>query len=109
MDALVLDIKTIKSDSSLGFTIQIVNQRLRGGMASFIASNGFYFTSLAGPALNDGYNTPGYTGGPMMYLRGSARKNDNDVLSTRSVGYVAKLKAAVIEYNIAKEEVNGND
>ena len=105
MPALVLDIKTIKSVNGLKFTVQIVEQKLRGGRASFAASNGFYFSSLSVPAIGVGYNTAGGTTTPMMYLRGSARGQDNKILDTSSVGYIEKLKAAVIEYNIAKEDV----
>lgn len=104
MPALELDIKTIKSVNGLKFTIQIVSQRLRGGRASFVASNRFYFTSLSCPAIGCGYNNTDSNAAPMMYLRGTARKSDNEILYTTSIGYIDKLKAAVIEYNIAKEE-----
>ena len=107
MAALELDIKTIKSGKSVSFTIQIVSQRLRGGKASFAASNGFYFNSLSCPAIGACYNSgDNHNSNGMLYLRGSARSSDNDMLHTRSVGYVEKLKAAVIEYNIAKEGVS---
>jgi len=105
MPALEVDIKTIKSDQGLKFTIQIVSQRLRGYNAAFTASNGFYFSSLSCPAIGEGYNNTDIPTTPMMYLRGSARKCDNDILWTTSVGYIDKLKAAVIEYNIAKESI----
>ena len=105
MPALELDIKTIKSDKGLKFKIQIVSQRLRGWHASFTASNGFSFASMSCPAISVGYNTDGNTSKPMMYLRGSSTNSDNDILFTKSIGYVEKLKAAVIEYNIDKEDV----
>ena len=103
MPSLKLDIETSKSDNAISFTIQIVSQRLRGGRASFQASNGFYFSSLSCPAIGAGYNETDSDAAPMMYLRGSSYTNDNDILYTKSVGYIEKLKAAVIEYNIAKE------
>ena len=106
MPALVLDIKTTNSAEGLKFTIQIVKQKLRGGRAGFSASNRFYFSSLSCPAIGCGYNVAGSgVKNGMLYLRGSSRDADNAILCTNSVGYVEKLKAAVIEYNIAKEDV----
>ena len=46
-----------------------------------------------------GYNNPGSNVTPMIYLRGSSRRSDNDILETTSIGYIEKLKEAVIEYN----------
>lgn len=105
MPALELDIKAIKSAKGLRFTIQIVSQRLRGSKARFIASNGFYLASMSCPAISVGYNTDDNTNKPLMYLRGSSISSDNRILFTKSIGYVEKLKAAVIEYNIAKEGI----
>ncbi len=105
MPALELDIKTSESDKGLKFTVQIVQQRLRGSAARFTASNGFYFSSLSCPAIGVGYNNTDSDAPPMMYLRGSCSNNDNDILYTTSVGYIEKLKAAVIEYNIDKEGI----
>ena len=106
MPVLGLDIKTINSAKGLEFTVQIVEQRLRGSKADFTASNGFRFASLSCPAIGIGYNVNGGGGSKqgLLYLRGSAW-NDNEILCTNSVGYIEKLKAAVIEYNIAKEDV----
>ena len=107
MESLVLDIKSISSTKgSLRFTVRIVEQRLRGSKAFFIASNGFKLSSLSYPAIGIGYNADGgtYNDG-LLYLRGSARSNDNDIIETASVGYIDKLKKAVLEYNIAMEEV----
>ena len=105
MPALRVDIKTVKSGKYLQFTIQIVEQRLRGSRAGFTASNGFYFASLSCPAIGACYNSGTDNNDGMMYLRGSAYGSDNVVLRTRSVGYIEKLKRAVMEYNIAKEDI----
>lgn len=106
MAALKLDIKMVRAANNLSFTVHIVEQRLRGSKACFVASNGFYFSSLSCPAIGGDYNTgSGSSSTPMMYLRGNTRSNDNDKLYTRSLGYIEKLKAAVIEYNIAKEGI----
>ena len=104
MPTLELDIKERKSDKGLSFTVQIIEQRLRGGNANFVASNGFYFSSLSCPAIGVGYNSSGSSKG-MLYLRGSGRREDNAVLYTDSIGYIEKLKEAVLAYNIAKEDI----
>ncbi len=105
MPALVLEIKTIKKANSIKFTIQIVSQHHRGGRASFQATNGFYFSSLSCPAISCNYNDGKSHMQPMMYLRGSGYRRDNDIMTTKSIGYIERLKAAVIEYNIAKEDI----
>lgn len=107
MPALVLDIKTINSDKGLQFTIQIVEQKIRGANAGFTASNSFSFVSLSCPAIGIGYNmsdSGSVRKEGLLYLRGSSSgySSDNSILITNSVGYIEKLKAAVIEYNIAK-------
>lgn len=103
MVSLEIDIQRLHIKNGISFTVQIVTQRLRGGRANFQASNGFYFSSLSCPAIGGAYNRGDSNSRPMMYLRGSARDADNEILYTNSVGYIEKLKAAVIEYNIAKE------
>ena len=105
MPALELDIQMNKRKNDVSFTIQIVSQRLRGSRARFTASNGFYFSSLSCPAIGTCYNSSDNNSNGMMYLRGSVHNCDNDTMYTGSIGYVAKLKAAVIEYNIAKEDI----
>ena len=105
MPTLKLDIKKKKSAKGLSFTVQIVEQRLRGSKANFIASNGFYFSSLACPAIGFGYNIDGTSSNGMIYLRGSSSRSDNDILYTDSIGYIEKLKDAVKEYNITKEGI----
>ena len=105
MPALLLDIQQRRSDKGLKFTIQIIEQKLRGGRANFVASNGFYFSSLSCPAIGMGYNKTDSNASPMIYLRGSSRRTDNEILSTTSIGYIEKLKVAVKEYNIAKEDI----
>ena len=94
MPALELDIKMVKSAKGLSFTVQIIEQRLRGIKAAFVTSNGLYFNSLACPAIGRCYNAGSRTSG-LLYLRGSSRRTDNDVLSTNSIGYIEKLKEAV--------------
>ena len=105
MPALVLDIKQRQSDRGLKFTVQIVEQKLRGSKASFVASNGFYFASLSCPAIGMGYNDSGSNVTPMLYLRGNAISTDNDILETPSIGYIEKLKVAVEEYNIYHKDI----
>ena len=74
--------------------------------ARFVASNGFVLTSLSCPAIGAGYNSGSNITPPMMYLRGSAHDADDRILHTKSVGYIEKLKAAVIEYNIVRERIS---
>lgn len=108
MAALELDIKMRRSEDGLKFTVRIVEQRLRGGKANFTTSKGFYFSSLSCPAVGGAYNRPGGMGmnaNGMLYLRGSATAKDNEILYTASIGYIEKLKAAVMEYNIAMEDI----
>ncbi len=104
MSALEIEIQQVERDNRLRFSIKIVGQRLRGGRAAFVASNGFVFRSLSCPAIGVGYNSgSGTCNMGMIYLRGSAYGSDNDVLYTDSMGYIEKLKAGVIEYNVAKD------
>ena len=105
MSALEVDIQMVKSAKGLSFTVQIIEQRLRGSKAGFVASSGFYFSSLSCPAIVGGYNMDDGNSSAMLYLRGSDRSHDNDRLYTNSLGYIEKLKAAVKEYNIAKEDI----
>ena len=104
MVSLEIDIQRKKIKNGLLFTVQIVTQRLRGSRANFLASNGFKFVSLSCPAIGVGYNVvEGMS--PMMYIRGSGRDSDDRVMETDSIGYIERLKNAVIEYNIMKEDV----
>lgn len=104
MPALVLDIQQLHSDRGLKFTVQIIEQKLMGGKACFIASNGFYFQSLSCPSLGMCYNKTDSNATPMLYLRGSSPRTDNAILETSSIGYIEKLKVAVEEYNIHYED-----
>lgn len=104
MPALEIDIQQVKRNKGLRFSVEIVGQTLKGSRAYFVASNGFVFNSLSCPAIAVGYNSGDIIHSPgMLYLRGSARGSDNRVLYTDSMGYIEKLKAAVIEYNVAKD------
>ena len=89
MISLELDIQMIKSGKGVSFTVQIITQRLRGSAARFTATNGFIFTSLACPAIGNGYNVSNSLP-PLMCLRGTAGGNDNTVLFTKSVGYTLR-------------------
>lgn len=106
MVSLEIDIQMKTAKNRVYFTAQIVIQRLRGSKANFIATNGFVFTSLSCPAIGVMYNNGEASAPPMMYLRGSARDADDRVLEVDSIGYIEKLKAAVIEYSIMKEDVS---
>ena len=104
MPALEIDIKSISSKGApLSFTVQIVKQRYRGSRAGYTTSNGFIFASLSCPAIGMGYNSANNSitsTQPLLYLRGtSSRNDDNLILETDSIGYIEKLKEAVIEYN----------
>ena len=100
---LVLDVTKHIVGGMLRYHIQIVKQKytdnqLYRGNNSFTASNGFTFVSASCPALShhnsgDGGNTY------HMYIRGSDRSMDNEVVVSRSLGYVEALKVAVQEYN----------
>lgn len=113
MEALVLDIQPTvpKVNGYLLFSVQIVEQLHRGGIANYTTSKGFSFLSMSLPALSYGHNT-GYTadGEPVvrdtLYLRGSAHDKDNEVLHTKSVRYITRLQEAVIEYNKSKGVVD---
>ena len=107
MVSLELDIQMKTTKNRVYFTVQIVTQRLRGSRANFIATNGFKLMSLSCPAIGVGYNIPEDIGkNGIMYLRGSARDTDERALEVESIGYIERLKQAVIEYNIAKECVS---
>ena len=102
MPALELDIKTIRhKDKALSFTVQVVKQRYRGSLAYYTASNDFRFTSFGCPEIGYGYNSRSFElhHQAVLYLRGSSRHKDNRILKTNSIGYIEKLKEAVIEYN----------
>lgn len=96
--ALELDIKTVRGKNGLSFTVQILKQKYRGDRATYVV-NGFAFVSLGCPAIGTAHNNGDYSLQPMLYLRGGNRRKDDMILRTRSIGYIEKLKTAVIEYN----------
>ena len=106
MEALVIEIKPVtRKHGCLKFSIQITEQVLRGSNASYLTSNNFQFFSMSLPAVRHKHNT-GYVGSgsvqDTLYLRGSERHKDNVVMYTTSVGYIERLKKAIVEYNEAK-------
>lgn len=101
--ALVLDITEHVVDNMLLYHIQIVKQKYTGtqlyrGSNSFTASNGFTFASASCPA-GSSHNSNNSGDNYHMYIRGSNRQSNDEVVLTRSLGYVEKLKEAVKEYN----------
>lgn len=109
MAALELDIRTVRSDMGLLYTIQITEQRLRGVAARLTTPNGFTFKSISTPAIgvgfNNGHDNDHTNVGGLLFLRGTSRRNDDKILHTSSIGYVNKLRAAVKEYNAVKEAI----
>jgi len=102
-DALAVVIQIDNSTNKLAYALQIVHQKHRYDSADFAASSGFLFTSSLFPAVDRG----GVAGNYALRLRGGNIGRDNDVVSIdrsidNSTEYVAKLKEAVKEYNIAK-------
>lgn len=102
--ALVLDITKRVINNILHYDIQVVEQRYRCGQfnysgCSFIASNGFILASVSCPA-GDYFNDGNYVQHQhKLYLRGSTRSQDNEVITVDGIGYVEQLKLAVEEYN----------
>ena len=102
--ALILDITEHVVDNMLHYRIQVIKQKYRSSRFynssdSFTASNDFTLSSVSCPAGSI-HNTGSSCESRLhMYVRGTDKSMDQELLATRSLGYIEKLKQAVKEYN----------